>query len=207
LAALALPLKIAFSPDGKTLAWTAWGNRIQLTDARTGKELLAGSGQPEVAHIALAPDGKTLAAPCTDGALRLWETASGKEVRVCKGLAGPVRLLHFTPDGQMLITLGKVLPRWNVATGAQREQLDIAQGPPLLGPSAVTADARVLAVGTVNPRGSARAADCRISFWNLTTGKKLAESQGAHKDSVTAVAFSPDGSALVSSGADRTLRL
>src|SRR5205085_1338450 len=46
--------KIVFAPDGKTLAWATWSNRIQLTDALTGKELLAGSGQADVAHFALS---------------------------------------------------------------------------------------------------------------------------------------------------------
>jgi WD40 repeat protein len=199
--------KIVFAPDGKLLAWTAWSNRIQLTDAQTGKELLAGSGQPDVAHFALAPDGKTLASPCTDGKLRLWDTASGKEVRAWKAGQGPIQFLHYTPDGKTLITLGKKLQRWDVVSGELREQFDLADGPFLVGPWAVSADAKVLAVGAVNLRGSPVPVDCRITFWDLTTGKKLAQSQAAHKDSVTAVAFSPDGKTLVSAGVDRTLRL
>jgi WD40 repeat protein len=72
---------------------------------------------------------------------------------------------------------------------------------------AVSADGRVLAVGAVNLRGSVGVRDCRITFWDLTTGKKLAESQAAHKNSVTALAFSPDGKTLASAVVDRTLRL
>jgi WD40 repeat protein len=199
--------KVGFAPGGKVLAWVAWGNRIHLTDARTGKELLADSGQPDVAHFALSPDRKVLAAPCADGSLRLWDTARGNEIRAWKSGEGPVHLVHFTPDGKTLVTVGKKLRCWDVSSGREQARFDLAPGPILLGPWAVSPDARVLAVGAVNLRGSVGSRPCPITFWDLTTGKKLAVSQDAHKDSVTALAFSPDGKALASTGSDRTLRL
>jgi WD40 repeat protein len=199
--------KIAFAENGKILAWTAWNNRIQLTDVQTGQELLAGSGQPDANHFALAPDGKTLASLCTDGKLRLWNTTNGKEVRAWTGIDGPLSFLHFTPDGKTLITLGAKLQRWNAATGEEQAKFDTAQGPFAFGPSAVLPDAKVLAVGAMNLRGGIGRIDCKITFWDLTTGKKLAESAPSHKDSVLAVAFSPNGKWLISAGGDRTLRL
>jgi WD40 repeat protein len=199
---------IALSGDGKTIAWTAWSNRIHLTDARTGRELLAGSGQADVKHFALSPDGKTLASVCTDGKLRLWNTTNGEEVRAWKGFEGPVSFIHFTPDGKTLITLNNRLQRWNVPTGEEQAQIDATRGPHASGSIAVSADGKLLAVGADSFfKGRIQPYDCKIDIWDLTTGKLLAESQSSHKASVTAVAFSPDGKWLISTGVDRTLRL
>src|SRR5262249_34111709 len=145
--------KIVFAPGGKTLAWTTHGNRIRLTNVPTGKELLAGSGQAAPAHLTVSPDGKMLAAPCARRRVGPWDAGRGKEVRAWKGPDGPHNLLRFTPDGKVLITLGKKLQHWDVATGAARAQFDAAPGPHLLGPWAVSPDATVLAVGPVNMRG------------------------------------------------------
>jgi WD40 repeat protein len=107
---------IAFSPDGKTIAFG--GLRLLGFDSATGKllwnayppkKLIPGKVQSEpkaadVWHLAWSPDGRTLAAVSSPNVLTLW-TADGKrlaEVNGQRGRRAPLGGLAFAPDGKAL---------------------------------------------------------------------------------------------------------
>ncbi|MBY0526924.1 MAG: WD40 repeat domain-containing protein, partial [Gemmataceae bacterium] len=97
---------IAFSPDGKTLAWSTGGS-IRLCDLAQGKEIRRFGGQEgAIAEMAFSPGGKYLAAASDDGTLQVWETATGTALGQLTGHRGPLTALVFAPDGKTLITGG-----------------------------------------------------------------------------------------------------
>ena len=119
--------KVAFSPDGKTLAsitgtWLPDDVRgeVKLWDVATGKERVALKGHPgRGVALAFSPDGKTLAT-CGKTAVKLWDMETGKEKME---LSADALSLAFSPDGQTLATATKSVILWDVTTGKKRATL------------------------------------------------------------------------------------
>jgi WD40 repeat protein len=107
---------LAVSADGKTL-WTNTylRNGLHLWDADTGKRLATMDHDEELwtAHLALSPDGKH-AAQATWHETLLWDL-DRRTVLHRFAAAGPQ--VAFAADGKSLFTAGKLLLRWDVATG------------------------------------------------------------------------------------------
>jgi WD40 repeat protein len=142
-------LKVAFSPDGKTLASITGSwlpndvlGEVKLWDVATGKERVSLQGHPERGScLAFSPDGKTLASAA--GNVKLWDVETGKEkLEIRVGASS----LAFSPDGKTLATgaggsvilwdvtmisamwslgetqneLGLAVQQWELATGKAR---------------------------------------------------------------------------------------
>src|SRR5207245_539265 len=104
--------RLAFSPDGKTLA-LAGGDAaaVFLWEVETG-EPLAPHGPRRPAHdLAYSADGALLATACRDypggeDVIRLWRPATGKEVGRVPAPRGLSRLA-FAPAGPTLAVAGE----------------------------------------------------------------------------------------------------
>jgi hypothetical protein len=92
--------KVAFSPDGRTLATTDQ-SEIKLWETTTWKLLKTLKGHKEgVRSLAFSPDGQWLASGA-DGVVKLWQVATAKAIRTFSGLTYP-NILAFSPDGSLL---------------------------------------------------------------------------------------------------------
>lgn len=95
---------IAFTPDGKQLAWTS-ENEVRLLDVAQGKDVRQLGGQEGTIHgVAVSPDGKLTAAASSDGSVRLWDTATGTVRGNLRGPRGGAFCLAFTADGKQLVS-------------------------------------------------------------------------------------------------------
>jgi RNA polymerase sigma factor (sigma-70 family) len=208
---------LAFSPDGKVLAWAvSWPEKvIYLWDAATGKELHALKGSQ--APLAFSPDSKTLAGVGSDGTVRLWSVATGKERRALPGSAGPVA---FTADGKWLATGGadRLIHVWEAASGKevrslavgmekQRQEAGIFPESFTFAPSGPLLALR-WGVRPPFDRGGPGTSyhSTTVQVWDASNGKKVLEvaegngRSGLPWESSAFLAFAPDGRTLYARG-------
>jgi WD40 repeat protein len=194
--------RVAFSPDGRTIATedvsTAKSGRIALLDAATGQTKRTLSGGPEVRAFGLdfSPDGQRLVSGGPDKNVILWDVAAGRAVHTLSGHTNVVEGVAFSPDGKLIASASGETKIWDAATRQERHNFPVATFRVAFSP-----DSRRLA-------GAGQ--DGKIRIWDVSSGKELL-SFGNHVlgnvPGASAVAFSPDGQRLATAGIDRVIKL
>jgi len=194
--------EVAFSPDGRT---TAWSDRWSLL-VRTGSDppvhlpIARASPAHEVMSLAFSPDGRWLASGGFDGTLALWDVASRQMVwpKAVQAHRLPVEAMAFSTDGKMLATAAvgsadydDTVHLWDVQTGRELPPALSGHGGPVRA-VAFSPDGKMLAC----------AASERVVFWDLDRHQCLGEAAANAAQFVTSLAFSPDGRWLASGGFD-----
>jgi WD40 repeat protein len=185
---------VAFSPDGKQLVVNGEDGVARVHDAETGREVrrLLDAAAP-IDHLAYSPDGKRVVTwdepPGEDrnrpGVLRLWDAEAGRLLLALKGHTRPVTAAAFAPGGRLLSGSDDETVRvWDVETG---QELVVLRGHG----AGITAiqpgpDGRGLAAEVGGDRLVLRLAPSPTETVSL-----------AHRGQVGAVAFSPDGTRLL----------
>jgi WD40 repeat protein len=171
------------------------------------KEKVAAS---EIAYqrVVFSPDNATLAAAGDDGVVRLFDVPSGTPLNeVTVAPQGSIPFV-ITPENQLLAAAEAGIARaWSVAP---RWELERTLGSPdsteifvdRVTAVKVSPDNRLLATGTGEPSRSGE-----LALWDLDSGEPVWRLPDAHSDTVFAVDFSRDGRLLVSSAADRFVKI
>ena len=156
--------------------------------------------------MAFSPDGSTIATGSYDKLVKLWDAATGKELRTFKEHSDAVYSVAFLPGGTQLVSGAgdRTLKIWDVQRGTRLFTISDAL-------DAVYA----VAVHPSGTRLAAAGADRMIRTWTWNgdvasaggPGATLLTSVFAHGDAVLGLAYSPDGTTLVSAGADRTIKI
>ena len=192
---LAPAAAVAFSPDGKLLAAGSYGQVAvwELASARPVKLLTDVLGA--VNDLRFSPDGRLLAVaggqPSAKGDLRLFQVADWKLAAQLGGHDDVVFSAAFSPDGKRLASASfdKTVRLWDVA------------GPKL--ERTLTGHSDFVYAVAFSPDGrwlASASKDRTVKKVEVATGKShLTFSSGLDQD-VLAVAVSPDGKAVVSSG-------
>ena len=176
-----------YSPDGKELA-VASNKGIWIYDARTGAEVALLSGhQGDILVIAYAPNGKILASAGRDETVRLWNPKTGENLATLTGHGGLVTGVAFSPDGKQLVSgSGDATVRlWSTETRHQLWSSDTPQ-----------AQEQGIQDPVIREAFDLPPLPYKSPFEKLTF------------QWVLAVAYSPDGQTLASSGSsDGTIQL
>ena len=207
---------MAPSHDNSMLAVGLIDGQVQIVDVETRSVTTTltssapgGSlGYPRIRSLAFSPGDSLLAAGLRGGKVNLWNLNTGTlEVLSSDLPEGPdlvVTSVAFSPDGSMLAAgFGDaqrgVLKRWDLGTGTSASWswatgyvLSVAFSP----------DGRTLAAALSSGGGS----DANtIKLMDLeTTG---IQTLSGHRNHISEMAFSRDGTTLVSGGADGTVRV
>jgi WD40 repeat protein len=99
--------RLAFSADGKILAWEI-GSTVHLWDVGTGQEIgqLGGLRFSGVTAMAFAPRGHMLAVATDEGKLVLWHARTKNLLGQLRVPRGGLHSLAFAPDGKTIFTGG-----------------------------------------------------------------------------------------------------
>jgi hypothetical protein len=180
---------LAVAPDGSRLAIgprDPADHRVRILDAATGREERALSGTGPVAFHA---DSRRLATGRPGGGVRLWDAVDGTDAGVLEIGNQPLRALAFSADGQRLaVATQDSLGIWDMSTRSRvsweenvREAFAVAFSP----------DGNRLAV----------AEPTAVRLRDVYTGRVEGALVG-DPVRVDALAFSTDGSRLVTGGPD-----
>jgi WD40 repeat protein/transcriptional regulator with XRE-family HTH domain len=150
-----------------------------------------------VSALSFSPDGKRLATLGDDGLAKVWDTGTGRELFTLKtGFASSnwdaVHGIAFSPDGKFIGTVirdnGDTVAMWNASTGSELPMPFCCHNSTI---TSITFSRDGTRLATTSLDGTAR-------VWEVSTRKTLR----VFSTGRNAVAFSPDGTRLVTDGCE-----
>lgn len=178
---------IAFSPDGRILAWGDHVKKenepirgsVKLWDVDQRKVLAtlrdsAGDCDYGVEGVAFSPDGKTLASRCR-GEVKLWDVATRKEKALLKGDPKLRGFLAFSPDGKTIASAsddGKTAILWDLST--VKEKASLKGLPEVVMSVAFSPDGKLFAAGGGRFGSEGRPGAGEVKLWDVATGRERA---------------------------------
>jgi WD40 repeat protein/tRNA A-37 threonylcarbamoyl transferase component Bud32 len=211
---LGFALNWAFSPDGKLIAISSFladgGVQLRVIETETGRVLLR-TGTDTSGELALSPDGKLLAVAA--GAeepprIDVWDVARARKLRTLRGHTHEVGGIAFTPDGR-LASCGwdRTIRFWDPRTNLDIRRLPGQRVLPV-SEAAFRPDGGQVAFvqegrATIGPGPSLGR---QVIVWDPMAGKTVHALAG-HAKNARRVAYSADGTRLISGGQDGTAKV
>ena len=184
------------SRDGKTLVSAGTDGIIRIWNIRTGQITRTLTGHTNAIYRAVfSPNEKLIASSSRDQTARIWDFETGRELYKLTGFKCSVKSVAFSSNGEMLAGVGNdgILKVWSVKTGQELKSLVHTDSPDTdnsVYSVAFSRDGRKIYAGN---------GDGTISEWDVKGGKET-NVWKAHKETIIALAFSPDYRLLASDG-------
>ena len=189
---------VAFAPDSTTVATGSADGSVRLWAVPDGKQrrFLSATGMGAVLTVAYSPDGKLLAAAGEDRVIRIWELKTGRVLQRMEGSLGAVLSLAFSPHASILASAGRdqTVRTWRVNNGKPRSTWFGHGG--RVWSIAFAAGGETLASASL---------DGTIRFWDVLTGRQVTQLERTPE--ARAIAFTPEGQLLISTGAKPAVQI
>jgi WD40 repeat protein len=192
------PRVSTFSPDGSLVVSGGEDNSIILWSAPNGQQLRSIAAHSErITALAFSADGARLFSGSADKTIKLWNAGTGELTRSFGPNSKGIESITLSSDGARLLSRSDAWKLWDVDSGRLvRDFADDAASVLIEfspnGEFLLSADSP----GTGNG----------LQLWDARTGQLVRTFLG-HTDSITSIAFSPDGARFISGSADKTLKL
>jgi WD40 repeat protein len=186
---------LAFAPDGRHIASCSADKSVRLWDVAEGKDKSLGGHGGTAYAVAFAPDGKLLASAGADALVKLWDVPEQKPLKDLKGHDGPVSTVLVLPDGPLSAGFDRTLRLWDADAGTEKAKLGPLPDDPF--GLAASKDGRRVAVAGYGGH---------VAVWDVTAGKAVFTKKCARSPAYC-VAFSADGTALISGHDDGRVRV
>ena len=183
-------LDVAIGPGGTGVATVSTDGTGRIWDVATGELRASLFGHTNfVRGVAFSPDGESVVTASRDGTARTW-ALNGRRLATLAGNADVIDLARFSPDGYSVATGGADgrVKIWDAGTSPQLSRSSLAAPDPPTA-TATSPDGRM----TAKADGSI----VRVDRSDGTTADLV-----GHRLDVSSVAFSPDGTRLVTAGRD-----
>lgn len=188
---------IAFSPDGRLVAAACPNGRLRVWEAaalRSGEvswEAEFGSGNGN--HVQFSPDGKYVFACADDGGAWVWDVAKGP-----KGEKLPEAGSYRGSSGVLVCSRDGKYVAWAGGFMFAASRIGVARVKPRAFHKEFRGHERAIGILAASPDGVlSGSADCKIRFWDWTTGRMYHEL--LLRGFVRTLAVSPSGDSFASS--------
>jgi WD40 repeat protein len=193
---------VAFSPDNSLITSGSDDRTVRIWNAVSCEEVACLTGHNHIVRsVAFFPDGTRIASVSDDSAVRIWDT---RTYEVLSGIqcSGNAYVVAVSPDSTRLAMIANsgvtdTLHLYDVVTLAQQAQVNVSAGYSTPWACAFSPDDNSIAIGT--GAGAVQIWDAR-DLSHISTTRR-------HHGQVCSIAFSPDGSKLVSGSRDATVRI
>jgi hypothetical protein len=196
---------VAFLPKSAIVAVGGWDGQVKFYHP-TAKIESHVEYPGRIFAIAVSPDGSTLAVGGEGKMIQLYDIATFRKKATFNGHTHSVESLDFSPDGKLLASAGGFTVRvWDVTNG-KAAVAHLHHSPEVLCVR-FSPDGKLLAISDGDPSLTHdKVLDTAIVLFAASDWKVVRELRG-HKNSIRALAFSPDGEIVASGSMDQTVKL
>ncbi|KAF8995595.1 WD40 repeat-like protein [Hymenopellis radicata] len=194
---------LSFSPDSTHVIAGLHTGSLIISDSRMGEQLrdlrdLRGHTE-SITSVAFFPNSFELVSGSRDGSIRTWDTRNGENIQVLAGHTRSVTSVAVSGGGEQIVSgsKDKSVVVWDAKTGECLYSLALLC---IGSPVSITFSPRV-----EHPQIAAGLGD-DVAVWDMTTREKKLLRPRGHSN-VRSVAFSPDGTLIVSGSGDGSVRV
>jgi eukaryotic-like serine/threonine-protein kinase len=202
------------APTQSSTAQTTTGeDRAKTSQPATGKELLTLKGHSEgVTSVAFSPDGRRIVTGSGDNTAKVWDAQTGKELRTLSTGSYAVNSVAFSPDGTRIVTgsVDNTAKVWDAQSG--KELLTLRGHSDRVNSVAFSPDGKRIVTGSDDGTAKVWAVQSGRTLLTLKVGDITHSTPSAlysvpPAQWVQSVAFSPDGTRIVTGSGDATAKV